>query len=142
MLTPFPSDLRVGEVKATIGFNNKVISFLRAEKGFLLDGVNAGFAADLAVDPKDSGHSQLSLTVATKGDPRKALREGLLLTLVFHISGTAAAGLKIDVAIEKVSASDLSAPPKAIQPLTGNKGIVEVLPPEQAPYVSCFFFTH
>jgi hypothetical protein len=142
MLTPSPPELRVGEFKATIGFDNKLVSFLRAEKGFLLDGVNATFQTVLEADPKDPNHSLLNLSVATQGDPRKALRDGLILTLDFHISATAKAGSKIDVAVEKVSASDLSAPPKAIQPVAGNKGIVEVIPPEQEPYVACFFFTH
>jgi hypothetical protein len=142
MLTPSPPELRIGEFKATIGFNNKLVSFLRAEKGFLLDGVNATFQTDLKADPKDPNHSLLILTVSTQGDPRKALRDGLILTLVFHISETAISESKIDIAVENVSATDLSAPPKAVQPVAGNKGIVEVIPPEQVPYVACFFFTH
>ena len=43
---------------------------------------------------------------------------------------------------EKVSAADLSNPQKPIEPLTGQPGSIEVLSPEQVPFVACFFFSH
>jgi Cohesin domain len=142
LLTPFPSELKVGEIKASIGFDSQWVSFLRAEKGFLLDGVGAGFQADLKADAGKPGHSVVNLSVATKGDPRQGLREGLVLTLAFRIDEKAPAGTTVEVAISDASASDISDPPKAIRPVVGKNGSIEVLSPEQSPYIPCFFFTH
>ena len=58
MLTPFPSEIKVGEIKASIGFDAQWVTFLRAEKGFLLDGVGAGFQAAWAtVSPASASSS-------------------------------------------------------------------------------------
>lgn len=142
MLAPSPPELQIGDISATIRFENKAASFLRAEKGFLLDGVNAGFEAQIQKDPGDPNQSVLQLEVATKGEPRKALREGLVLTLVFRIAEGVNPGTVVDLNIEKLTAGDLSAPAKPIAPLSGQKGSIEVISPEQVPYVACFFFTH
>ena len=142
LLAPDPPGLQIGSVSATVNFENKSVTFLRAEKGFLLDGVNGGFQADLAKDPADAAKSQLKVTVATKGEPRKPLREGLLITLVFQIAETAAPETKVSLDLDHLSATDVSNPPKAITPLQAESGSVEVIPPEQVPYVPCFFFTH
>jgi hypothetical protein len=142
MLTPFPSDLKVGEIKASISFDTQSVTFLRAEKSFLLDGVGAGFQSEQHPDPSKPGRTIVDITVATKGSPRLALREGLVLTLLFRINENAAAGSTIEVAVVNPSASDLSDPPQPIKPVTGKNGGIEVIAPEQNPYVPCFFFTH
>ena len=139
---PSPSDVKIGSISAAIRFENKSVAFVKGEKGFLLDGVNANFKTEIKNDPGDSSHTVLQLEIATQGEPRKALRDGLLMTLVFHIDEKAQAKSKVDLELAKVSGTDLSAPPKPVQPLTGQKGSIEILPPEQAPYVPCFFFTH
>ncbi len=141
-LTPDPPSLQVGEISATITFNNKDVSFVKAEKGFLLDSAGAAFEVKSENDPKDPNKSILHLEVATKGEPRQPLHDGLVLTLAFQIPAEASAGAKVDLVLEKVSANDLSAPPKAIAVLPGKNGTIEVMSKDQAPYVACFFFSH
>jgi hypothetical protein len=139
---PSPPELKIGNFSASIRFENKSVSFVKGEKGFLLDGVNANFKVETKSDPADPDHTLLQLDVATQGEPRKGLREGLVLTLVFHIAEKAAAESKVPLEFARISAGDLSSPPKAIQPLQGQAGEIEIIPPEQVPYVPCFFFTH
>lgn len=141
-LTPDPPSLEVGEISATITFNNKEVSFVKAEKGFLLDGAGAAVTVKSQNDSDDPNKSILHLEVVTKGEHRKPLHDGLVLTLAFQISPEASAGSKLNLTLEKVSAKDLSAPPKAIALLPGNNGDIEVMSKEQAPYVACFFFSH
>src|SRR5437867_12023011 len=40
LLDPSPSEVKIGDITAAIKFENKLVSFVRAEKGFLLDGVS------------------------------------------------------------------------------------------------------
>ena len=142
LLTPFPQELKIGEFKASIGFDSQWVTYLRAEKGFLLDGEGGVFQTDVQTDVGKPGHSVIHLTVTTKGTPRQAIREGLVVTLAFRILESAPAATIVDVALSDLNASDLSDPPKSIRPLTGKNGSITVLAPEQNPYVPCFFFTH
>jgi len=141
-LTPDPAGIKVGSISAAIGFKGKVVSFVRAEKGFLLDGVNAGFEVELRKDDKDPDKSILQLEVATEGVERKALREGLILSLIFRIEADAPESTKVALTFEELSAGNLDSPAGAIEPLSGKEGSIEVISPEQVPYVACFFFTH
>ena len=141
-LTPVPSETQVGSISAAISFEGKAVSFLRADKGFLLDGVNGGIEAQLQKDSSNPNKSILHLEVSTRGENRKALREGLLLSLVFRVEADAVPETKVTLNFEKLSAATPDAPPKTIEPLVGQKGTIEVLKPESVPYVGCFFFTH
>ena len=141
-LTPVPSETQVGSLSAAISFEGKAVSFLRADKGFLLDGVNGGIEAQLQKDSSNPNKSILQLEVTTRGENRKALREGLLLSLVFRVEADAVPETNVTLNFEKLSAATPDAPPKAIEPLVGQKGTIEVLKPESVPYVGCFFFTH
>ena len=131
-LTLSSPELQVCSVSATIRFDAKTLQFRRAEKGFFLDGVNAGFEVHLQEDPKDPNKGVLQLEVTTKGEPRKALKEGSLVTLVFEIADGAPAKTKTSITLEKVSAMDLSTPPKAIAPLTTKNGTAEVISTDAA----------
>jgi hypothetical protein len=139
---PWPRSIAVGSITATISFAGKDVTFLRAEKGFLLDGVKAEMRVEAQNDARDPNKMALNLEVATKGEPRKALREGLILTLVFKISEQAKPGTSVPLRFETVSATDLSEPPKAVAPLSAQRGVIEIVSPDQIPYVACFFFTH
>jgi hypothetical protein len=141
-LTLVPPETQVGRIAATIGFENRGVSFLRVEKAFSLDGVNGSFQAEVQKDANDLNKSILHLEVFTKGEPRKALRDGLVLYLVFQIEADASPGIAVALDFQKIGASNLDDPPKAIEPLVGKNGVIEVLNPENVPYVSCFFFTH
>jgi hypothetical protein len=141
-LTPDPSETRVGSISARIRFDSSLFTFVKAEKGFLLDGVGGEVTSSLEKDPKDAGKSSILLEVATKGEPRKALREGLVLTLVFRIGENAPAGQSFPLTVEEARATDIADPPKAVQPLVSQGGTIEVIRPEEVPYVACFFFSH
>lgn len=141
-VTPYPSETPVGAISATIEYPNKGITFLKAEKSFLLDGVNGVFQAQGEKDTKDPAKSLIKLEVSTKGEPRKPLREGLILTLLFRIEPDAAAGSTVTLHLQKTDATNLDTPPKPIQPLVGKNGTIEILAPEAVPYVGCFFFSH
>ncbi len=141
-LTPVPPETPVARISAEIRFENKAVSFLRAEKGFLLDGVNAGIEAKIEKDTQNSGRSVLRLEVATGGEPRKALREGLVLSLLFRIEAGAPTGTTVALDFQKLSASDPGNPPQPIEPIAGRKGMIEILTPEETPYVACFLFSH
>ncbi len=141
-LTPDPPDIKVGSISAAIGFETKAVTFLKAEEGFLLDGVNAGFEADLQQNADDPNKSILLLEVATEGDERKALREGLILSLIFRVNDDAPEGTVVSLAFEQLGAKNIEAPPSAIEPLSSQDGTIEVILEDALPYVGCFFFTH
>ena len=140
-LTPVPADRQVGSFSATIEFTNKGITFLKAEKSFLLDGVNGSVKAESEKDPSDPAKSIIHLEVSTSGEPRKALRDGLTLSLVFKIEPDATPGI-VPLDFKNVAAGNLETPPKPITPVISKKGTIEVLKPEAVPYVGCFFFSH
>jgi hypothetical protein len=141
-LTPYPPETPVGSVSATIEYKDKGLTFQRAEKSFLLDGVGGGIDVKVEKDPKDPTKSVIHAEVATKGQPRKSLREGLLLTLVFKIEPDAPTSTTVNLTIDQASASNLDSPPKPVQPIARKNGTIEIVPPEGVPYVGCFFFSH
>jgi hypothetical protein len=141
-LTPYPPETPVGSVSATIEYKDKGITFQRAEKSFLLDGVGGGIDVKVEKDPKDATKSVIHAEITTKGEPRKSLREGLLLTLVFKIEPDAPTSTTVSLAIDKASASNLDSPPKPVQPIARKNGTIEIVAPEGVPYVGCFFFSH
>ena len=141
-LTPYPPETPVGSVSATIEYNDKGLTYQRAEKSFLLDGVGGGIDVKVEKDPKDPTKSVIRAEVTTKGEPRKSLREGLLLTLVFKIEPDAPASTTVSLAINQASASNLDSPPKPVQPIVRKNGTIEIVAPEGVPYVGCFFFSH
>ena len=141
-LTPDPPGMKVGSISATIGFETKAVSFVKVEKGFLLDGVNADFEAEIQQDANSPDKSLLHLEVATQGAERKALREGLIVSLIFRVNDDAPDGTVVDLAIEQVGAKGIDAPPTAIEPLSAEGGTIEVILEDALPYVGCFFFTH
>lgn len=137
-----PPVAKVGSISATITFETKAVTFLKAEEGFLLDGVNADFEADLQQDADDPNKSILRLEVATEGDERKALREGLILSLIFRVNDDAADGTVVPLVLEQIAAKGIETPPSTIEPLVSQDGTIEVILEDALPYVGCFFFTH
>ena len=141
-LSPDPPSREVGKIAATISFKKQGVTFQRAEKGFLLDGVGGKINVEAKNDAKDPDTLVLAMEVVTEGTPRKALREGLVLTLVFQIEEGATPDTKVALAVGNVSATDIAAPPKAIEPVAGKNGAIEIISPDAVPYIACFFFTH
>jgi hypothetical protein len=142
LLNPASTETRVGSISATIGFDSSLVAFLRGEKGFLLDGVNGAFRTELHENSAQPAESTVQLEVATEGEPRRALREGLVLSLIFKIKESAPAGTVTPLRIAKLAAATADSSPQPIEPLVPVSGSVEVLAPEAVPYISCFFFTH
>ena len=141
-LTPDPPARQVGSISAIIAFETKAVSFVKVEKGFLLDGVNADFEAEVRQDANDPDKSRLHLEVATQGDERRALREGLIVSLIFRVNDDAPDGTVVDLVIEQAGAKGIDAPPTEIEPLSAEGGTIEVILEDALPYVGCFFFTH
>jgi len=142
LLNPATTETRVGSISSTIGFDRKLVTFLRAEKGFLLDGVNGKFQTKVQENAAKPEKSSLQLEIATEGEPRKALREGLVLSLIFKINADTPPNTMVPLRFEKVSAGSADTASQPIEPITSTPGSIEVLSPESVPYVSCFFFTH
>ena len=141
-LTPDPPGRDVGSISAIIGFEPQAVSFVRVEEGFLLDGVNADFEAEVRQDADDPDQSLLHLEVATQGEDRRALREGLLVSLVFRVNDDAPAGTLVDLVMEQAGAMGIESPPTEIEPVSGQGATIEIISEDAIPYVGCFFFTH
>jgi hypothetical protein len=139
-VTPYPPEIGVGSVTALIEYPAKGLKFVKAEKSFLLDGVNATYKVEPAPDLGDETKSVLKLQVATQGEPRKALKEGLIVTLIFGIDPDAKPGT-FPVKATNATAASPDGTPKML-PLVTKNGSIEIVPPEGVPYVGCFFFTH
>ncbi len=142
MLDLESEEVRVGRIIATVGYNSNIATFDRAEKGFLLDGVGGKFKATAKVSGENS---EIQVEILTEGEPRKPLRKGLTLSLIFKINENAELDTKMPLTLSNVQALTLSAgdaEPKPVQPLAVTAGMIEVLSPENVPFVSCFFFTH
>lgn len=139
MLELESEEVRVGSLSATIGYNANVATFDRAEKGFLLDGVGGKIKATPKVDGEKSS---VHVEVVTEGEPRKPLRKGLILSLIFKINEKAASDTRMPLLLSDAKMISPDAEPKPIEPLKLAAGEIQVLAPENVPFVSCFFFTH
>jgi hypothetical protein len=132
-------EVRVGHIAASIGYNADVVTFQQAEKGFLLDAVGGKFTVTQKLD---GATSAVEVDIITEGEPRKPLRKGLVLSLVFKVNENAVADTKMPLTFSTVKLLTPDAEPKPIEPVTQTAGEIAVLAPENVPFVSCFFFTH
>ena len=141
-LTPGGTGAPVGRFAAAIRFEKGSLAFVRAEKGFLLDSVNATFHAEVMDDAEHPGQSVVQLEVSSGGADPKPLREGLVLSLVFRVEADAQPDTTAVLAFDRVTATTPGAASREVTPLIGRQGTVEILRPDATPYVGCFFFTH
>lgn len=139
MLELESEEVRVGRISATVGYDANIATFEQAEKGFLLDGVGGKLTATAKVDGEKSS---IAVEVLTEGEPRKPLRKGLVLSLVFKVNEQAASDTKMPLALSGVKLTTIDSDPKPVEPLQLANGEIHVLAPENVPFVSCFFFTH
>jgi len=137
-----PGGAPVGSLTATIRFEKNSLSFLRAEKGFLLDSVGVTFRAEVTDDAARPGQSVIQLEVSTAGANRRPLRDGLVLSLVFRVEPHASPDSTVRLLWDRLSATTPETPPRPVASLVGREGTVEVLRTDGVPYVGCFFFTH
>ncbi len=82
----------------------------------------------------------MQIEISTAGEPRKPLREGLILTLVFRINEKANAPETVKLDLQKTSVTTIDTKP--VQPILSKNGTIEIVKPESVPYVGCFFFSH
>jgi len=141
-LTPGGPGAQVGRFSAAIRFEKGSLAFVRAERGFLLDSVNATFHAEATDDPEHPGQSVVQLEVSAGGGDPKPLREGLVLSLVFRVEADAKPDTTAILAFDRVTATTPGDAPKEVAPVIGRQGTVEILRPDGTVYVGCFFFTH
>ncbi len=144
LMEPESESVQVGSITATIGYNSALVTFLRGEAGFLLDGVHAVFDVRARENTTGPARSLLELDVRTEPDDgeRKALRKGLILSLMFRINKDTPVDIEIPLPFESLSAGNLDDSAGSIDPLTSEDGAIEVLSADAVPYVGCFFFTH
>ncbi len=146
MLTPHPSGTKIGGIELTVAFESPYVSFLRAEKGFLLDGVGGAVEARETKDPANPKKSRLRIAAVTqamtKGEPRKNLPEGLILTLIFEVKPNAVPKTVVPLKIEKVTVTDAGTPPGVLEGSVEKDGSIEVILLEDVPVMPCFFFSH
>ena len=138
--TPNSPETKVGRLNATIRFENQAARFLRAEKGIILETTQGTFAAREESDPGNAQQSVLHVEIAAGGEER--LREGVLLFLMFSIKADASAGTTVALQLQDLQASNGETPAQAIEPVTTKNGTIQVIKPEEVPFISCFFFTH
>lgn len=142
MLTSSQAGSEIGGIETTVAFETKFVSFVRAEKGFLLDRVGGVIETRENKNPDQPNSSRLQLQVVTKGQPRKGFVEGLILALLFDVKPNAIPGTVVPLKLQKVSLTDLSNPPKVLRETTGRDGSITVTTPEDVPIMPCFFFAH
>ncbi len=138
--TPGPPETRVARLTATVRFENGAVSFVNTVKGIVLDSSNGTLELKAADDPADAKQSLLHLEVSTGEGQR--FPEGVLLYLTFNIKPEAPAGTKVTLNWQKPEASSAATSGGATVPLEAKDGTIDVILPEQTPYVACFFFTH
>jgi len=137
---PNPPHVRVGRLRATIRFENQVVSFLKAEKGITLESERGGLEVKQESDSKNAKESILRVEVSRGGG--EFLREGVLAFLVFSIKEDAPVGTTVTLQLQDLEASSLDTPAHAIEPLAAKDGTIQMINQEEAPYTNCFFFTH
>ena len=138
--TPSSPQVKVGRISATIHFENKSVSFLRAEKGIQLDSTNGTFEVKAEEDTKNAGQSILHLQVSA--GPGERFRDGLLIFLRFAIKADAPARATINLNLGDVDARDMETPPRPVTPVSAKNGTIQVDKPDDVPYTACFFFSH
>jgi len=134
--TPRSTEDRTGHLKASIGFENQSVRFLRAEKGIVLETTRGTFTANEETGAGSPTQSVLEVEI-TAGDGER-LREGVLLFLTFTIKPEASTGTIVTLPVQQVETSS----GEASEPVTAKNGTIQIIRPEEVPYSSCFFFTH
>jgi hypothetical protein len=138
--TPSNPQVQVGRLSATVHFENKSVSFLRAEKGIQLDSTKGSFEVKTDEDAKNAGQSILHLQVSAGAGEH--FRDGLLIFLRFAIKSDAPEGATITLKLGDIDARDVETPPRPVTPLESKNGTIQVMKPDDVPYTACFFFSH
>jgi cohesin domain-containing protein len=142
MLTPQPSDTRIGGIEMTVAYESPYVVYQRTEKGFLLDGVGGVIDAREVKDPDNAKKSRVILKVETKGGSGKSLPDGLILTLIFEVKANAVPKVVVPLKIEKLTVTEAGSGVRALHGSVEKNGSIEVILPEEVPVMPCFFFSH
>lgn len=142
MLIPHPSDTRIGGMEMTIAYESPYVTYQRAEKGFLLDGVGGVIDAREIKDPDNPKKSRVTLKVETKQKSGESLPEGLILTLVFEVKANAVPRTVVPLKIEELTVTESGAGARVLHGTVDKHGSIEVILPEEVPLMPCFFFSH
>ena len=137
---PSSPDVSVGRLRATIRFENQAVTFLKADKGIILESMLGRLEVKQEGDSENPQGAILRVEISSDG--KEHLREGILALLMFSINEDAPAGTKVALQLRDLKADSLDSPTQAIEPLAAKDGSIQVIRPEETPYVSCFFFTH
>ena len=138
--TPGTPQTKVSRISATVRFENKAASFMKADKGILLDSAHGTFTVKVENDPAHSDQSILHLELSSGGGER--FREGVLLFLTFAIKKDAPPGPKVTLYLQNLQVSNVDTPAHAVEPSEAKNGTIQVSKPEEVPYTACFFFSH
>ena len=138
--TPNPPETKAGRLSATIRFENQAVTFLKADKGIILESLLGRLEVKQEGDSENPPGAILRVEISSDG--KEHLREGILALLMFSINEDAPAGTKVALQLRDLKADSLDSPTQAIEPLAAKDGSIQVIRPEDTPYVSCFFFTH
>jgi hypothetical protein len=137
---PSSPDAGAGRLKATIRFEKQAVTFLKADKGIILESLMGRLEVKQESDSENPQGAILRIEISSDG--KEHLREGILSLLVFSINEDAPAGTKVALQLRDLEADSLDAPTRKIEPLAAKDGSIQVIRPEETPYVNCFFFTH
>ena len=142
MLSPHPSDTRIGGIEMTIAYESPYVAYQRAEKGFLLDGVGGVIDAREVKDADNAKKSRVMLKVEAKGNSGDSLPEGLILTLIFEVKPNAVPKVVVPLKIEKLTVRETGTGARVLRGSVDKNGSIEVILPEEVPVMPCFFFSH
>lgn len=142
VLAGYPKGTLIGNIAATIEYENKSISYEGFEKGFLLDQVHGEVEVHANKSESDPAKTTIQIFISTSGQERKPLPDGLLLVLLLRAGKDAVPGTKITLTVPQFRAAKLANAHEPIDPVDTSSSIIEILPEKPPPSVNCFFFSH
>ncbi len=134
------SGIKVGSLRLEITFPNKLLSFVKSEKSYVLEGGGASLSAEVKEHGEDKNKSVLKLIISAQdeGQARRVIPDGPIAYITFEISKDAQPGT--DIVLEnKATAMTAEDMPSQIDPLISYDGKISVV---QNLIISCFFYMH
>lgn len=128
-----------GTLSLEITFPAKLLSFLKAEKSFLVEAAKGQIQADVQSDSR-ADQSTLKLTLSTPAGetPREFIPDGPIAYLTFRVAKEAPLDTEIVLAA-KAGGVTTDDPPRPIPSIATSDGRILI---KLVPLTACFFYMH